>query len=68
MQLSVENPGKALIHFMKARSVMMDRYNSLANCKSCDQQMRDSLKEGAEFFSTLFEQVRNIIEEERNGR
>jgi hypothetical protein len=60
MVVQIENQGKALIHFSQARNLLRNRYNELANCRTCQQQVKDSLLEGIAFYEQLIDQINKV--------
>lgn len=57
MQLTISNKGKAIIYLSKARAYFDKRTVELANCKTCDQEIKKSFQEGSLFFTKLIEEL-----------
>lgn len=64
MQLTVENPGKALIHLNKAKTHATEKYLQMQGCARCSEDTKRMWNDAVTFFDGLIRQV----EEQTNGR
>lgn len=57
MQVTISNKGLAIVYFTRAKALFDKRTVELADCKTCDQQIKESYQRGSLFYAELIEQL-----------
>lgn len=57
VQVTIDNPGRAIVHLQAGRRQAEKHYEHLKNCPKCRQEERDSARAAVQFYTNLIQQL-----------
>lgn len=65
--LEIDNPGQFLLMLIRAHALLDKRANELANCRSCDQGLKQGLQTSTGLCAKLLQTVRSTVDKQQSG-